>query len=289
MHSHHSHSGDFCQHASGTLEEMLEAAISAGHKVFCLTEHMPRLDSGHLYPEEVTSNTSVQDLADTFDRYYHRAKEAQVAYKDRIQVVVGFETESITPQYYDYVNQLKNKYDFDMIVGSVHHVHEVPIDYSREAFDKCIELNKSNPTVEGVFSTYFDAQYDMLVQNKPEVVGHFDLIRLMAPPEYQTKPLKDDADVWKKVVRNVRQAVNQGSLFEINSAAIRKGWETPYPARDVAELIIEEGGKFCLSDDSHTTQHVAQNYPKCFDYLRSLGVTEVSYVLPGGIIKATSL
>jgi histidinol phosphatase-like PHP family hydrolase len=50
--SHHSHSGQFCGHATGTLEEMIQTAISKGMKVFALTEHMPR-EVEDFYPEEV--------------------------------------------------------------------------------------------------------------------------------------------------------------------------------------------------------------------------------------------
>jgi len=50
--SHHSHSGQFCGHATGTLEEMVQTAVSKGMKVFALTEHMPR-EVEDFYPEEV--------------------------------------------------------------------------------------------------------------------------------------------------------------------------------------------------------------------------------------------
>lgn len=51
--SHHSHSGQFCLHASNTLEEMILAAIAKGMIVFSLTEHIPRDCNEDLYPEEV--------------------------------------------------------------------------------------------------------------------------------------------------------------------------------------------------------------------------------------------
>lgn len=50
--SHHSHSGQFCAHAKGTLEEMIQAAIAKGFHTFALTEHIPR-GNEDLYPEEV--------------------------------------------------------------------------------------------------------------------------------------------------------------------------------------------------------------------------------------------
>lgn len=52
-HSHHSHSGQFCKHASGTLEEVVLAAIDRGFKTFALTEHCPRFRDKDLYPEEI--------------------------------------------------------------------------------------------------------------------------------------------------------------------------------------------------------------------------------------------
>ena len=51
--SHHSHSGQFCKHAKGTLEEVVLEAIRQGFEVFGLTEHVPRYRVEDLYPEEV--------------------------------------------------------------------------------------------------------------------------------------------------------------------------------------------------------------------------------------------
>jgi len=55
MHSHHSHSGQFCAHAKGTLEEVVQAAIKKGFTTFGLSEHVPRYRDQDLYPEEVSS------------------------------------------------------------------------------------------------------------------------------------------------------------------------------------------------------------------------------------------
>ena len=51
--SHHSHSGQFCRHASGTLEEVVQEAIRQGFRVYGLAEHVPRHRLIDLYPEEV--------------------------------------------------------------------------------------------------------------------------------------------------------------------------------------------------------------------------------------------
>ncbi|KAK0477057.1 hypothetical protein IW261DRAFT_303918 [Armillaria novae-zelandiae] len=52
MHSHHSHSGQFCKHTSGNLENVVLEAIHQGFAPYGLTEHVPRYQIQDLYPEE---------------------------------------------------------------------------------------------------------------------------------------------------------------------------------------------------------------------------------------------
>ena len=54
--STHSHSGQFCAHASNTLEEMVQAAIAKEMRMYALTEHMPR-GPEDLYPEEASKSS----------------------------------------------------------------------------------------------------------------------------------------------------------------------------------------------------------------------------------------
>ena len=49
----HSHSGQFCKHGYGLLEESVQEAIRLGFQIYGLSEHMPRSRVQDLYPEEV--------------------------------------------------------------------------------------------------------------------------------------------------------------------------------------------------------------------------------------------
>lgn len=62
--SHHSHSGQFCKHASGYLEDVVKEAIHQGFEVYGLTEHAPRYRLEDLYPEEVRNET-ITELTST--------------------------------------------------------------------------------------------------------------------------------------------------------------------------------------------------------------------------------
>lgn len=52
MHSHHSHSGQFCKHAVGTLEDVVQTAMAKGFTIFGLSEHVPKYRVEDRYPEE---------------------------------------------------------------------------------------------------------------------------------------------------------------------------------------------------------------------------------------------
>lgn len=55
MHSHHSHSGQFCRHAKDDLEDVVSKAVELGFRTYGLTEHAPRYRDEDLFPEEVSA------------------------------------------------------------------------------------------------------------------------------------------------------------------------------------------------------------------------------------------
>ncbi|BFZ62891.1 hypothetical protein YB2330_004001 [Saitoella coloradoensis] len=272
MHSHHSHSGDYCLHAKGHLEDVVKEAIRQGFKLFCMTEHMPRDQQMDLYPEE--SHLTPQDLEDTFAKYYPHAKLLQKKYASQIEILVGFEIDYIRPSSLALIQRIRDQYPPEVIMGSVHHAYEIPIDFSREMWERCLE--RAGGSEERLFERYFDDQYEMLRAVKPTVVGHFDLIRLFAPD--CGVGLEQYPGVWAKIERNVDLIVEMGAMVEFNSAAFRKGWDEAYPRRDVCELMMRKGVKFCLSDDSHGPHHVGLNYWRTMEYVRELGLEKICYL-----------
>jgi histidinol-phosphatase (PHP family) len=59
MHSHHSHSGQFCRHAKDDLDAVILRAIELGFETFGLSEHAPRYRLEDLFPEEVSYLSSL--------------------------------------------------------------------------------------------------------------------------------------------------------------------------------------------------------------------------------------
>lgn len=285
MHSHHSHSGDYVSHANGSLEEMVETAKEKQFTHFCLTEHMPRLDNRFLYPEELDKGYTIANLNQNFEKYIKHSREIQEreSLAKQIQIIVGFEVEGIDLEHIEYAQHIKAI--TDMCVGSVHYVHGIPIDFDEKQWREARE--KSGGTTKQLYRDYFDLQYQVISTLKPEVIGHFDLIRLFEVEDVdpwtgklasQINLEQDWPDVWKLIQRNIKLVVSYGGLFELNSAAIRKGWTTPYPREDICRAIIEVGGKFCLSDDSHAYKQVGLNYAYLWEYVKRLELRSVYHL-----------
>ncbi|KAF8476996.1 Polymerase/histidinol phosphatase-like protein [Kalaharituber pfeilii] len=286
--SHHSHSGEFCLHAKDTLKDIIEAAIMKGMKVLALTEHMPRDQPEDLYPEEVLAAEITNfDLWRMFADYYAAALHLRDRYAENIHILVGFEIDYIRPSSVQLIQRLQQDYKFDLFIGSVHHVNGIPIDFDKNMY---IEAQEScGGTEELLFQAYFDAQFEMLVQLKPPIVAHFDLIRLFS--DNSDLDLRLWPRVWEKVERNVQYIVDYGGLFELNSASFRKGWNEPYPRRDICELTLSKGGRFTFSDDSHEMAQVGLNYHELQQFAESLGINKIHYLerLPMGRVAIDCL
>lgn len=197
---------------------------------------------------------SLQQMQSQFDAFVEEAHRLKRFYSSEITLLVGAETEYISPEDLHGLAMILDRYQgkIEYLVGSIHHVNEVPIDFDRPTFERALEsLNaKTAPeksTTETLINDYLDAQYELLTQFQPEIIGHFDLCRLYDP----NLDFRDFPDTLKKTERNIAYACDYGALFEFNAAAFRKGWSTAYPGKDVVDVSSEvmfrtRHSAFCL-------------------------------------------
>ncbi|KAF1915225.1 histidinol-phosphatase [Ampelomyces quisqualis] len=275
--SHHSHSGQFCGHAKDTLEEVVQAAITKGFERFALTEHIPR-PIEDFYPEEQNEHTE-ESLAKLFEAFYIEAQRLRNVYADKIQILIGFESEWIRPSTLQIIQGILAKHTFDFFIGSIHHTHTIPIDFNREMYEQARE--KAGGTDARLFEDYFDSQFDMLLALKPPVVGHFDLIRLAS--DHRDASFKDMTSVWDKIHRNLEFIASYSGRLELNTSGLRKGLAEPYPCLAICQMFMRLGGAFVLSDDSHGTDQVATNYARLLAFVQNAGIKEIHYVDRAGL------
>ena len=263
---HGGHSGPFCLHAKDTLEDIVQAYIAQGFSWVGLTEHMTPNQDAFALPEEASAGMTVADHYARFTDYFVEARRLQQVYASQVKLYVGFETECTTG-YVDWIDHLRRVFQPDYLVGSVHHVQDVLFDSSLEDYQAAA---RKCGGMDLLYCVYFDQQHELLTTLKPEVVGHFDVIRVF-DRDYAVRLLKPD--IWRRIQRNLDVVKELGLILDFNLRALSKGQPEPYISRPILTRAFEMGIAVVPGDDSHGVTSVGANWDQGMQVLREVGFT----------------
>lgn len=271
---HGGHSSAYCDHAFSPLCDMLDAAVAQGFAAYGITEHAPRYGERYLYNEEKAQGWTVDTLVEKFDQYAKDSLTLQEAYRGRLRILRGFEAEVVPDaQYLELMLGLRETYGFEFLVGSVHYVDDFVIDYTTEAF---LEAAEALGGVEALAVRYYQTVAEMAARLRPEVVGHLDLIRKLAPDRDAVRTPR----VRQAAFRTLEVIKEHGGIVDINTTPLRRGDSVPYVEPWLLDAAVATGLRFTFGDDSHSVEQVGANIAEARGYLLEHGVTEVW--LPGG-------
>ncbi|MBC7526705.1 MAG: histidinol-phosphatase [Chthonomonadaceae bacterium] len=282
---HGGHSGEFCEHAEGTLRETLEAAVSAGFTVYGVSEHAPHTESRFLTQEEIAKGWDIARLQRNFADYTRTVDALAEEFSDRIMILRGYEAEIVPTatyraQMWGYREQRAPgdplRFAFDYCVGSVHYVEETVIDYTPELYTRAVEQCE---TFEAFVVRYYSEVVKMVTTLEPQVVGHLDLYKRFAErasfgqERLFTPRIRAAAIIALEAIRST------GAILDLNTAGWRKGLGEPYPAPWIIAEANHMGVPFCFGDDSHKPADVGAGFPEARDYLLANGVAEIAYLI----------
>jgi histidinol-phosphatase (PHP family) len=157
--------------------------------------------------------------------------------------------------------------EFDYVVGSVHFVGDGDAALDHKGFD----IWDRNGDPEEIWRRYFEAFGDAARSGLFDILAHPDLVKVWG----DERPLPE-GDLRRFYEPAVEAVVAGGAAVELSTAGIRKPVGELYPARAFAELCVEAGVPFALSSDAHLPEQVGFAYDVAEEFLRSLGVEEIS-------------
>ncbi len=267
---HGGHSGEFCEHASGTLRETIEAAATAELRVYGLTEHAPRSDARFLYDSERAKGYDVERLHEEFEAYSRESLRLQRHMRGSLEILRGFETEAVpASSYLESMLALRREHKFDYLVGSVHHVRDIPIDETPQHFREAVAACNG---LEPLMERYFRLVEEMIRSVRPEIVGHLDLPKLHAPRGADLCTLK----IRRAAEAAIEAAKANSCILDLNTAGWRKGLPEPFPSPWLVRLAVEAGVHFCFGDDSHAPSQVGYGLARARQYLLDHGVNSIT-------------
>ncbi|MGE4520830.1 MAG: histidinol-phosphatase [Desulfobacteraceae bacterium] len=262
---HGGHSRKFCNHASGDLEAMIIKYIELGFTHVGICEHIPPYADHLRYDDEKESGLSAEVIFSRFESYIAECGILKEKYRNHIKIFKGFETETYSG-YEKYIPALVRKFRPDYIVGSVHHINDLCFDSSPGAYSDTVE---SCGGIIDFYNQYFDLQYEMLLNIKPQVAGHFDLARIF-DPDYENH-IKESG-IKKRISRNLQLIKDYGIIIDYNQRALLKNMKEPYPCREILEEAVDLGIRIVPGDDSHSEDDVGFKINEGMDFLINQGV-----------------
>lgn len=222
-----------------TPEEMVLSAIKKGIKTLGFSDHS-------YTPFDIDCCIKLEKI----ESYKAKISRLKEKYKDKIEILLGIEQ--------DYYSNTDIK-DYDYIIGSVHYLKYDDQYFWVDGDPKYLILAAEKyfgGDIYAVIEDYYKKVGEVAEKTGAAIIGHFDLITKFC----EIKPFFDRnhpryIKAWKSAVDKL---LKYDIPFEINTGAISRGYRTtPYPADDIKEYILQNGGKFILSSDSHTADTLA--------------------------------
>lgn len=200
-----------------------------------------------------------------YENYYKEINSLKDEYKGRLPVYLGLEM--------DYFSEI-DKEKFDYIIGSVHYIVKdgfcYPIDHSALQQQNCIADLFGGNMVD-MAKYYYDLVVEHARKNKPDVMGHFDVITKFSVFDENNEEYKDYS------LQALKETLKHCNYIEVNTGAMsRKVKDAPYPNKFLLENILDLGGEVVLGADSHNKANLIYAFDSSVEMLKNIGFDHIS-------------
>ncbi len=254
-----------------SIEEMVCEAIEKNFSVIGLSSHSmyPFASDWHIAPRE-------------HKNYVEEVKSVKEKYKDKIEVLCGFEADYIPGICEPSLARYK-EFSPDFLVASVHYVvgEKGFFEADGKPVDVLAGIRKAfGGNEKKAVQTYFAEQREMLQKADFTFLGHPDLIR----KQNGKRTLFDENAPWyKRELKATAKAISKsGVCVEINTGGIARGYLTsPYPSIEFLEMLHELNVPVTVNSDAHFKEHLDFWFDEAFEYAKKAGYTEVMLYTAG--------
>ncbi len=259
---------DFCDGAERPLA-YVEAALDRDMSALGFSSHAP-------LPFPSTWCIGLGRWPSTLERYRTEIDSLRRLYRGRISVWTGLEV--------DYIPDLIGPSDpafsgFDYRIGSVHFVGRTEVglpwqmDDSPASFALGLE-EQFGGDIRALVAAYFASVADMARLERPDIIGHFDLVR-----KYNSGSLYfDEGEAWYRELADaaLRAVAASGSILELNTGGMARGYiDEPYPSPRLLGRALELGIPTTINSDSHRSADLDFAFGEAAAILSGLGYERV--------------
>jgi histidinol-phosphatase (PHP family) len=234
-----------CNHAIGSVDEYVEAAIAQGTEYFGFSDHAP-MEYDYEYRMSF----------DQIELYEQLVRSVQERYKEKITVLLGYEVDYLP----GYMDDRILKRPCDYLIGSVHFIDEW-------GFDNPDYIHKyEGADMDVIYTRYFELIEAMALCGKFDIVGHLDLLKV-----FNFFPKTDIRLLAQKALKAIKKA---NMVIEINVSGLRKPVSEAYPSPMLLESIAQLAIPITFSSDAHRPDQVGMFTNEVESLLRTFGYNE---------------
>ena len=256
---YHTHSR-FCD-GSGALKDYAVAAVEKGLSALGFSAHAP-----------VPFESEWHMKAASVPEYLAEARHTRTAYAGALSVYIGLEVDYVPGVIGPAAADLGGTRP-DFVIGSVHYLGRLAdgrrwtVDGPREELEQGITETFGGDSRAAV-EDYYRLVREMVVTQKPDVVGRMDLIKK------NNQGLFDEEAPWyrKAVDETVETLASAEAIVEVNTGGVTRGYRADfYPSEWVVRRMRKCGVRLTLSSDAHKPGDLAAHFAVAASGLRAAG------------------
>lgn len=257
------HTHSIFSDGKNTVEEMVQQAIAQNFISIGLSDHSyTPFDTRYCMKQEALED------------YLAEVKRVREKYRGQIEVYTGLE--------WDGWSELADRERFDYLIGDCHYIkagggyHSV--DHApEEHFGAMRDWFGGDPLAYA--QAFFDTCVERTTVNRPDILGHFDLIRKFGS-------VKEEDPRYRAMATDAMLACLEVTpIVELNMNPLTRGYRaTPYPDSFLLKEILEHKGHIMVCSDAHRADQLGGCFEQGFSWLRQHGFRSV-VMLCGGQFK----
>lgn len=169
--------------------------------------------------------------------------------------------------------------DSDYIIGSTHYLckawHGVPVgvDGDPETLKRYVQEVYQGDGLE-MARAYYDIEVEGLKRLRPQIIGHFDLVRKYAS---SLGLFAEQGIAYRRLALNALERSREAcDVLEVNTGGMARGYlPTPYPTPELLRAWRDMGGFVTLTSDCHNARYLDFAFLETLALIREAGFQSV--------------
>ncbi len=261
----HTHT-HFCD-GSDEPESYVKKAIELGFEFLGFSGHspLPFENPFAIKPERI-------------DDYGKEIKRLKEKYKDQIEIYLSLEFDYI-PGILEDFTVYKNRLGLDYVLGSVHLVTNPEKEGlwftdgpKYETYDEGLN-NLFDGDIKKAVTAFYRQTNEMIVTQKPDIIGHFDKVKMHNKDRY----FKEDEKWYQDLIDEVLSLAKENNcILEVNTRGLyKKRSNTFFPGIDILKKIRALNIPVTISSDAHKPDDLPLYFLEAISSLKEIGFKEI--------------